>query len=390
MKRFIWTVSVTLALACGTDSASNTWEMERQVIGDTTMVHTVSGQVWSTGVAVTQDLAVGALDGPAHLIFGEITRMAEDLQGGIYVLDAQVPEIRHFDGMGNFVRRVGRSGEGPGEYTKFTLGMVVDPTGVLYLYDWGNQRIERFAEDGQALGPWTIRSSFQTTQQGRWLYSDGPGRVLVTTRVNDGLGLLVVTGGQVTDTLVIPQLPGLPEKSGGPYAIGQYWGWHPDGYFVVGVSNEYSFEARRSDGVLRIRRDVEKLPVHPEEADAVRRRFEWFERQPNYRPPEGEWIPSTMPPFRGIEVGSDGRIWVRRNTHPIQISGEDFPNGEPFVGWAQPFVYDVFEAGGAFLGEIRFPERFEPYLFGSGHVWGVRRGELDEEYIVRLSISSPS
>ena len=71
---------------------------------------------------MTEDLAIGVLDGTVHLIFGEITRMAEDLRGGIYVLDAQVPESRHFDHGGGFVATVGRSGGGPGEYTNFTLG----------------------------------------------------------------------------------------------------------------------------------------------------------------------------------------------------------------------------------------------------------------------------
>lgn len=387
MKRYICTLAVTFALACGTQSTTNNWEVERQAVGDTTTVHTLAGQVWASEVRLNEDLAIGVLDGPVHLIFGEVTRMAEDLRGGIYVLDAQVPEIRHFDHTGEFVGTVGRSGQGPGEYTNWSLGMVVDSTGVLYMHDWGNQRIVRFDEDGRALGPWMIHTSFQTTRRGKWIYSDRPGRVLVTTRLNDDLGLLVVADGQVTDTLAVPQLPGVPEKRGGPYRIDKYWSWHPHGYFVVGVSNQYSLEERRPDGVLRIRRDVERLPVHPEEADGHRRLFEWMERQPMFNPPEGEWIPSTMPPFCGIEVGIDGRIWVRRNTHPIQIPVEENPYGQPPIGWAQPFVYDVFEADGTFLGEVRLPERFEPHVFGAGHVWGVRRGEFDEEYVVRLSIT---
>ena len=97
-------------------------------------------------------------------------------------------------------------------------------------------------------------------------------------------------------------------------------------------------------------------------------------------------MPIWMPPFSGIEIGSDGRIWVRRNVHPIQIQPDEAPDGRPTIGWAQPFVYDVFEVDGTFLGEIRFPERFEPYLFGAGRVWGVRLGEFDEQYVVRLSI----
>ncbi len=93
-----------------------------------------------------------------------------------------------------------------------------------------------------------------------------------------------------------------------------------------------------------------------------------------------------MPPFRGVDVDDDGRIWVRRNTQPIRTPVEENPDRPPAIGWEQPFLYDVFEADGTFLGEVRFPERFEPHLFGSGHVWGVRQGELDEDYVVRLTI----
>ncbi len=387
MRRYICTSAAIVTLACGAESTSTNWEVQRQVVGDTTIVRTLAGQIWPAGVHLAEDLAIGVLDGPIHLIFGEVTRMAEDRHGGIYVLDGQVPEIRHFDRTGEFLGTVGREGAGPGEYQPLSLGMVVDSAGVLHVHDWANSpRLVRFAEDGRTLDPWPIGSLFLTTRSGTWIYSDAPGRVLVTTRLNDDLGLLVVVDGQVTDTLAAPQLPGLPEKRGGPYRIEEYWTWHPHGFFVVGVSREYSFEARRPNGVLRIRRDVEKAPVHPEEADAWRRRFEWMERQPGFSPPEGEWIPATMPPFRGIEVGNDGRIWVRRNTDPVQIPVDENRTRQPLVGWAQPFVYDVFEAGGAFLGEIRFPERFEPHLFRTGHVWGVRRGEFDEQYVVRLSI----
>jgi hypothetical protein len=264
--------------------------------------------------------------------------------------------------------------------------MAVDSDGVLYMHDWANSpRIVRFAQDGRALDPWPLGSSFLTTTRGTWVFIDASNRLLVTTRMHDDLALLSLEDGEVTDTLPVPQLPGMPLERGGPYRIQTYWSWHPDGYFVVGVSNEYSLEERRPDGVFRIRRDVENIPVHPEEAEEYRRLYEWMEGQPAYQPPKGEWLPATMPPFRGIEVGSDGRIWIWRNSHPIQIQTHENPDGRPTIGWAQPFVYDVFEADGTFLGEIRFPERFEPHFFGAGHVWGVRRGEFDEQYVVRLS-----
>jgi hypothetical protein len=352
----------------------------------------VAGQVWRD-VSLSEDLVIGALDGPEHLIFGEVSRMTEDRHGGIYVLDGQVPELRHFDRNGQFLGPVGRSGGGPGEYGRRSLGMVVDSAGVLYLHDWANRRIVRFTVDGRPLDGWTLNSSFLTTRRGTWVYNDDPGRLLVTTRVGDNLdnlALLVLEDGDVADTMAVPQLPRMPRERGGPYQIERYWSWHPDGYFVVGVSDDYSLEARRADGVLRIRRSVERLPVHPEEASAWRRQFEWMEEHPSYRAPVGEWLPSNMPPFRGIEAGKDGRIWVQRNTHPIEISVNDRPDRPPAVGWQQPFLYDVFGPDGSFLGEVRFPDRFEPHLFGPDYVWGVRRGDLNEQYVVRHAITYDS
>ncbi|HEX9884938.1 MAG TPA: 6-bladed beta-propeller [Longimicrobiales bacterium] len=386
MKLQVFALMVLLTVACVEGSVDTAWEVERDVAGDTTTVHTLGGQVWPSAVELREDLAIGALDGPAPLVFGEVSRLADDHRGGIYVFDRQVPDIRHFDRTGEFVGTIGRAGDGPGEYEALSLGMVVDAAGVLYVHAWGNRSIVRFAEDGSPLEQWVYDFPFLTTRPGTWLYSDAPGRVLVTAQVNGEEALVVLDDRQVIDTLVVPWLPGVPEERGGPYSVEKYWGWHRDGYFVVGVSDEYSLEAHRADGVLRIRRDVEELPVHPDEADAMRRSFEWMARRPRYRPPEGEWVPSTMPPFRGISVARDGRIWVRRNTHPIEVPVEARPGGPPPVGFTQPYLYDVFEADGAYLGEIRFPQDFEPYLFEEGYVWGVRRGPLEEQYVVRLSM----
>ena len=150
-KGHLFMVATVFTLACGSESNATNWEAQRQVAGDTTTVHTLAGQVWPSEVRLEEDLAIGVLDGPVHLIFGEITRMAEDLQGGIYVLDAQVPEIRHFDGRGEFVGSVGRSGEGPGEYTHLTLGMVVDSTGVLELVLFIEENYQVKVEDTELL-----------------------------------------------------------------------------------------------------------------------------------------------------------------------------------------------------------------------------------------------
>lgn len=361
-------------------------DVQESVVGDTTVVHTVSGQGWNGAAVLREELTIGALDGPPELTFGEITRMAEDGAGGVYLFDGQAVQIRHYDARGDHLRDVGRSGEGPGEYQNLTLGMAVGPTGVLYLHDWGNDRIARFDREGVPLDAWPMGSRYLSTVPGRWVFADGVGRLLVAARVDDAMALVATADGEVSDTLLVPRLPGMPAQRGGPYRIDTYWSRTPEGCWVVGVSDTYSFDVRCADGVRRVRRTVDPLPVHPEEAAEYRARFEWMEAQPLYQAPQGEWIPAAMPPFSGLDVGSDGRIWVRRNTQPIRVAAPELPDGQPMVTWAQPFLYDVFGADGVFLGEVRFPDDVQPHLFGSDSVWGVRTGSLGEQYVVRLAL----
>ncbi len=386
IRRHLCAAIALAVTACAESPAPTSWEVERVAVGDTTVVRTVAGQAWRGGVELVEDVTIGVLEGPPELTFGSISRIAEAPDGGVYVLDAQAIQIRQYDRNGEFVRDIGREGQGPGEYQRLSLGMVADAAGVLYMHDWGNRRVLRFGPDGEALPSWAPTSTYLTTVPGQWVFSEAAGAILVTGQVEGRPALLAMRDGLIEDTIVVPHLPGMPAERGGPYRVDTYWGRTPDGCMVVGVSAAYSLDVRCPDGVVRIEREVEPIPVHPEEAAAYRAQFEWMDREPQYRAPVGEWLPSTMPPFRGITVGRDARIWVRRNVEPIPVPTEDSPGAPPAVGWAQPFVYDVFEVDGTFLGEVRFPANHEPRLFGDGYVWAIRRGEFGEEYLVRLRV----
>lgn len=383
-------VGLTISSGCGSDRSPDSWLAHTDTIADTVVVRTVAGRIWDQPVHLVEAVTIGALDGSDEYMFGEVFRMAEDREGGIYVFDRSGPVLRHYDRTGEFINTVGREGEGPGEYSWLSLGMVVDRNGILTFHDVGNQRLARFSPDDEPLDPWRFNSSFFTTTLGPGVFAYRDDQILVRIKSDDRPALVVVDSAVVKDTLWVPQPPGMPRLRGGPYRVDTYWDWCPAGQFVVGVSDAYSFEVHGASGVVRIERDVEPLPVHSDEAAAWRRYFRWMEARPNAHPPEGEWLPSTMPPFRGISAAAGGRIWVRRNVEPIPIEVQERPGGPPPVGWRQPFVYDVFEATGTYLGEVRLPNAFEPHIFGAHHIWGVRRGELDEEYVVRMEIRGDS
>ena len=53
-----------------------------------------------------------------EIIFGVIGDIAVDAQGNLYALDQQLSQISVFDKDGNFLRTIGREGEGPGEFRR--------------------------------------------------------------------------------------------------------------------------------------------------------------------------------------------------------------------------------------------------------------------------------
>ncbi|MEX2281150.1 MAG: hypothetical protein WEE89_01555 [Gemmatimonadota bacterium] len=54
--------------------------------------------------------------------------------------------------------------------------------------------------------------------------------------------------------------------------------------------------------------------------------------------------------------------------------------------WREPRTFDVFDAGGRFLGTVVAP-RHTQFEFRRGlQLWGVTRGEFDEQYVVRYRI----
>src|SRR5680860_99377 len=63
-----------------------------------------------------EDLRIGSVAGPEEYSFGQIQDLATRRDGSIFVVDLHPQSIRQFDHAGEFVRQIGREGEGPGEY----------------------------------------------------------------------------------------------------------------------------------------------------------------------------------------------------------------------------------------------------------------------------------
>jgi hypothetical protein len=90
---------------------------------------------------------IGVEDGSDHLIFNRIDGVAVTRAGNIVVMDAKANELRVFDRTGKFVERIGRAGDGPGEFRN-PAAIVVTPRDELLVVDL-RRRLSTFVKGPQ-------------------------------------------------------------------------------------------------------------------------------------------------------------------------------------------------------------------------------------------------
>ncbi len=78
-------------------------------------------------------------------ILGEPDRIGVSANGDILIFDSSIASIHHFNQFGEFLNRIGRSGDGPGEFSKEGRLHVLDNE--LFIFDRLNAKIEHFNLD---------------------------------------------------------------------------------------------------------------------------------------------------------------------------------------------------------------------------------------------------
>jgi hypothetical protein len=79
-----------------------------------------TGPAWSatTGWSLSEEpiIEIGTLEGPDETSFSRVAGILLRQDGTVVVADRGASELRFFDEAGTFLRRVGRPGDGPGEF----------------------------------------------------------------------------------------------------------------------------------------------------------------------------------------------------------------------------------------------------------------------------------
>lgn len=329
-----------------------------------------------------EDLRIGSFGSEGPEDFANIQDVAVDGRGFLYVSHRMPAEIRVFDEEGQFVRRIGREGQGPGEVQRPSR-LEWGPQGNLWVADGTNNRFEVFDTAGAHVA--SHRYAPRMYGHGdRWgqdglLYTNVGGRgfpfrlFIVRRRLVDGrlvpVDTLPVFGYDLGETV-----PFTFERDGRQFSVmapvpfesratafldaGRGW-WLSDpgsAYRIARLDPE-------GDTVMVVERPYDPVPISDDDLEQALSRLGSAPRSVRNR------LPAEHPPAERLIGSSDGSLLVRRE-------GPDGP------------VLDVFSPEGVYQGAVRWPglDRFTLHRASDSILYGITLNEVDIPSVVRLRV----
>ena len=379
------------------------------------VVRSTEPPVWGSAVRLIPEMHIGEVDGVEAYLLGRVRNIAIGRDGAVIIADDKTPVLRLYDARGTFMRDIGRSGEGPGEYRSMG-GVRTLPDGRILLWDNRIQRLTYYTATGAVIKSVRVPSGlfsadlFQVDRAG-FAYV----RVATGAITNDGNWLFgwirVSPEGHVVDTIAVPR-DERPEDtfvlSGAsgydrPFSREYVSTMSAHGLLLFGENTTYAFELRGpGKAVTRIEHAHSPVPITGDERrewEAWARYFTDMQRAPltnNQVAPNAPVrvksyvIPREKPVFSELHSDADGRIWVRRYVAAVSRPGDERKPGDkrPRRVWKEQPTFDVFESSGRCLASVTLPwsARFEDAKGMS--LWLTVTGELGEERVARYRMEA--
>jgi hypothetical protein len=295
---------------------------------------------------------------------------------------------------------MGRAGQGPCEFTQLWWAAPYRGDSIA-AYDYDDHDISIFAADGSCGRVVRLPQWEPPRERGTWSFSPGADGVFADgSFLTQPAGFLDVSGGpgpawyRHSFLRVVPE--GETYDSLGLFEISQaYWtGTITDDYPFGAHGNRVaatdgfhygrgdSFEIRRYtlDGRLQmlVRRAFEPQPLTPADRQTYIDSYVEMIRNAGYGHGgdenarrarlrlEAATFAPTRPAFSKFLVDDEGNLWVQEYRTSL---ARDAAGQLPAVRWS------VFDADGAWLGDVDVPGRFEPLTITSGEVLGAWKEE---------------
>lgn len=355
-----------------------------------------SSPIWPPGghwqVAQQPTVQLGVAQGAPEFEFQAILGLMRLANGNIVVGNRGTRELRFFSPTGEFLRAVGRDGEGPGEFRAFH-GVFPFRGDSLVVWDYRLFRWSVFDSAGSFARfirperPGMNPRSLSPLDDGSLIIADSYFESVDQRTVDQIRFFRFDRDGVLLDSLgTYRSSESFRPSNGDNIAMSRIFGASlvragaPEGY-LVGFGADYEVLEYSSEGHLRrrLRWLGPDRTVAPADVQAFRRNF--IERQGQselgrqFARFVGE-VPAAdrFPAYSAMIRDRGGNVWVAAYPRPDR-SG--------------PRPWTVLALDGRWLGTVELPEGLEPWDIGEDYVLGVFDDELGVEHVRMYPLLKP-
>lgn len=289
-----------------------------------------------TTLSLKQDLSLGDKRESEESMLLEPTVIDADDDGNIYVLDRKAVQIKVFDPQGRFIRIIGRTGQGPGEFQSLRYFQITPQNNILAV-DLIARRVTVFSLEGQFIKDLSAGKM--------WMFlearMDSNGDIIGSHTIMDQQARteLVRFDADLQPVHTVASVPIARFPVFNPYFPLLMFAVTPDGNIIWGITTEYEFKVVNREGKT-VKKIVKKYDpeILTQEDREKRARELWGDAGPT-GDMKVEW-PQYFPPVQGFILDDRGWLFVR-----------------PFVkGQGEKNVpYDVFDNEGRYVARVILP-----------------------------------
>lgn len=312
-----------------------------------------------------EELSIGLEQGDEDYLFNkpQDVQVAED--GTIYVYDWGDTCIKVYDNQGKHLRTIGREGQGPGEFARYST-FALSPDGKIYIMDTGNFRLSILDGNGAFLNSFRLSGLYFRikTDNNNFIYLekifqddvDGKRKMSIYRYNSKGEEVLNYGNFKIVQPIIIRQTKTSVSSTTSRFAPSTVWTVAEDGKLFAGHGGNYQIDVYDPDGKLSFKFGRSFTPI-PDKS------YGGEQGQSKYM--------SAFVIITHWFFDQDNNLWV-----------EVFP--EEYKEETDTFIYDIFSPDGIYLNQAYVRHRI--FHFKNGKAYSIVKTEAEFPVVKRFRL----
>ena len=306
-------------------------------------------------------------------MFQDIWHLAVDDEENIYVCDRKAAQIRVFDKNGEYIRTIGKRGQGPGEM-QAPIDIKALSSGVLIINDYAQRRLNFFSLNGEHIRNVLTHKYMNFLRP----VTDSRGNIVAGFWIHGEEFKFEIAkfDSDLNPVFTVTTFPLETRADGNTYqyfentrATTLVWNINQQDQITWGHMGKYELFVHNPDGKLikKIVRDYDGIEITNQEKEKLIKAWIGDTQLPSY---VNILFPDVYPPFIRFSCDEEGRIYVQ--TYDKTEDGE----GD---------YYDVFDSEGKYIA--RFSLKYWAIVWKKQKLYTIEEDEDGFQVVKRYRVT---